>query len=121
MIGMQFPVSDTVALLFARTLYTSLADGAPIAEAVFEGRTAIGRSTQGWGAPVLISSLPTPFGFFSIQRKDPEQRQLAKAGNFICWKERRDFAMLALVSRRKMHSFTRQRLVEFQPRPLPFD
>lgn len=58
-VGMQLPVSDAVAAIFARTLYQSLVDGLSIEEAVFDGRTSISGSIQDWGAPILLTAFPS--------------------------------------------------------------
>ncbi len=57
-VGMQVPVSDVDAHLFARTLYSALVAGHSVEEAVYEGRMAIRGSGLGWGAPVLITCDP---------------------------------------------------------------
>ncbi len=60
-VAMQFPISDEAAIILSQKLYTSLADGRPIDEAVTRGRRAI-KFIQGdtyeWGTPVLFMRAP---------------------------------------------------------------
>jgi len=56
-VAMQFPISDTSAIVFSKKFYTSLAQGDPIDQAVTKGRQAIDLSsfeTLEWGIPVLF-------------------------------------------------------------------
>ena len=57
-IGMQAAVSDVDAHVFARALYSALASGFSLEEAVYEARTAIRGSAVGWAAPVLTTGRP---------------------------------------------------------------
>jgi CHAT domain len=53
-VAMQFPISDTAAIEFARTFYTRIARGLPVDAAVAEGRKALfdDEATE-WATPVL--------------------------------------------------------------------
>ncbi len=53
-VAMQFPISDSAAIEFARTFYTRVADGFPVDAAVAEGRKALfdDEATE-WATPVL--------------------------------------------------------------------
>ncbi|WP_164156016.1 CHAT domain-containing protein [Sandarakinorhabdus rubra] len=53
-VAMQFPISDSAAIEFARTFYTRIADGYPVDAAVAEGRKALfdDEATE-WATPVL--------------------------------------------------------------------
>jgi len=56
-VAMQFPISDTSAIVFSKKFYTSLAQGNPIDQAVTKSRQAIDLSsfeTLEWGIPVLF-------------------------------------------------------------------
>jgi CHAT domain len=59
-VGMQFPVDDKSALLFAEHFYASLAAGLSIDEAVAAGRVAVAVSDdpRGWATPVLYLRSP---------------------------------------------------------------
>lgn len=57
-VGMQVPVPDVDAHLFARAFYSALVAGHSVGEAVYEGRMAIRGSGLGWGAPVLTTADP---------------------------------------------------------------
>lgn len=55
-VAMQFAISDSAALAFARAFYTALAGGRPVDESVRSGRIGIlgsGRGTLEWVTPVL--------------------------------------------------------------------
>ncbi len=57
----QFEVTDEAAIIFARELYSALADGFPIDAAVAEARKAIDlslKNTVEWASPVLYSRAP---------------------------------------------------------------
>ncbi len=53
-VAMQFPITDSAAIEFARTFYTRIADGFPVDAAVAEGRKALfdDEATE-WATPVL--------------------------------------------------------------------
>jgi len=57
-VAMQFPVSDSTALIFAREFYNSVALGYPVDAAISEARRGIyleaGGQSPDWGAPVLF-------------------------------------------------------------------
>lgn len=60
-IAMQFPVTDRGAVTFAGAVYERLAAGAPVEEAVTEGRLAIRRDHPGspeWATPALFLRVP---------------------------------------------------------------
>ena len=60
-LAMQFPITDTAAINFARAFYTRLVVGASVDEAVAQGRKAIlGVATNSleWGTPVLFMRAP---------------------------------------------------------------
>jgi len=57
-VGMQLPVADVDALLFARTFYSALSSAASLEEATYQGRMAIRGSGVDWAAPVLTTSCP---------------------------------------------------------------
>lgn len=60
-IAMQFPISDTAAIAFAHTFYTSVAAGVPVDAAVSEARRAIAfgaDDTLEWATPVLFMRSP---------------------------------------------------------------
>ncbi len=54
-VGMQFTVTDPVAITFSHQFYQALADGYPVDMAVTEGRKAIFVGNHGaeWGTPVV--------------------------------------------------------------------
>jgi hypothetical protein len=59
-VAMQFEITDTAAIIFARELYAAIADGYPLEAALAEARGAIrdeGIPAE-WGAPVLYSRAP---------------------------------------------------------------
>jgi hypothetical protein len=56
-VAMQYPITDRVAVEFARSFYESLADGLPADAAVAEARKAVSIAITGtleWGTPVLF-------------------------------------------------------------------
>ncbi len=55
-VAMQFPISDEAATAFSEALYTQLARGRPVDEAVSKARQAVQVRTDGqeWGTPVLF-------------------------------------------------------------------
>ena len=56
-VAMQYPITDRVAVEFARSFYESLADGLPADAAVAEARKAVSIAVTGtleWGTPVLF-------------------------------------------------------------------
>lgn len=59
-VGMQFPVRDESAVLFAETFYAALVNGLAIDEAVSTGRVAVAAAgdARGWGTPVLYLRAP---------------------------------------------------------------
>ncbi|MDC0771347.1 tetratricopeptide repeat protein [Streptomyces sp. HD] len=59
-VAMQFAITDTAAIEFAREFYDSIAGGHPLDAAVYEGRRAIlnEASSFEWGTPVLYSRAP---------------------------------------------------------------
>src|SRR5207249_1432886 len=60
-IAMQYEISATAAIEFARSLYEALADGVPVDAAVVEARKAITFADAGsveWGTPVLHMRSP---------------------------------------------------------------
>ena len=61
-IAMQFPISDEAARAFSKELYTQLARGRPVDEAVSGARKAVearpGTEGQEWGTPVLLMRAP---------------------------------------------------------------
>ena len=59
-IAMQFPISDEAARVFSEELYTQLARGRPVDEAVSRARQAVrfGMEGQEWGTPVLLMRAP---------------------------------------------------------------
>ncbi|MFQ6016508.1 MAG: CHAT domain-containing protein, partial [Anaerolineae bacterium] len=74
-VAMQFPVSDTAAIVFSREIYTSLAKGYPIDEAVTRGRRAIKFIEPGsveWGTPVLFMRARDGVIFNVVE--EPEER-----------------------------------------------
>ena len=61
-VAMQFPISDRAAILFAGSLYPSLAKGLPLDAAVAEARRKIRithRESMEWATPVLFMRSPT--------------------------------------------------------------
>jgi hypothetical protein len=59
-VAMQFEITDDAAIIFARELYSAIADGYPLEAALAEARGAIrdaGNPTE-WGTPVLYSRAP---------------------------------------------------------------
>ncbi|MFQ5856434.1 MAG: CHAT domain-containing protein, partial [Anaerolineae bacterium] len=70
----QFEVTDEAAIIFARELYSALADGFPIDAAVAEARKAINlslKNTVEWASPVLYSRAPDGL-IFDIPEVDPD-------------------------------------------------
>jgi len=65
-LGMRFRIYDDDALVFSRTFYTELAQGAPIEEALLQTRRSLAKRPRTWtvGVPVLYTSLATPTGGF---------------------------------------------------------
>jgi hypothetical protein len=60
-IAMQFPVTDRAAVTFAASVYRRLAAGAPVDEAVTDGRLAIRGTHPGspeWATPALFLRVP---------------------------------------------------------------
>lgn len=60
-IANQFEVTDDAAIIFAREVYSAMADGFPIDAAVAEARKAIDlslKNTVEWASPVLYSRTP---------------------------------------------------------------
>ncbi len=66
---MRFPVLDDDARGLARTLYSELARGSSVEDAVHQARLALARKDRPWtvGVPVLYTSLAAPAGGFSAQ------------------------------------------------------
>ncbi len=65
-LGMQFVIDDADALALARTLYSMLARGLPVEEAVQRARLALAKSKNTWaiGVPVLYTALNEAAGGF---------------------------------------------------------
>ena len=59
-VAMQFEITDTAAIVFARELYGAVAEGLPLEAAMAEGRLALSHqvSTVEWATPVLYSRTP---------------------------------------------------------------
>lgn len=75
-IGMQFEITDGVAIKFAEELYTSLAKGQPVDIAMISARRAIFSATPDieWGTPVLF--LRSEDGqIFAPQDTEPQGRE----------------------------------------------
>jgi hypothetical protein len=63
-VAMQFPVSDMAAIAFSARLYSALARGEPLEEAVDSGRMrikALAPDQREWATPVLFLGDTTPF------------------------------------------------------------
>ena len=59
-LAMSVPIQDAAAHQFARAMYSSLAEGTQLDEAVFEGRCAIYGMGSDWAAPQLMISGSKP-------------------------------------------------------------
>lgn len=60
-LAMQFPISDTAAIDFARVFYSRLVKGSPVDEATTQGRKSIFSGNSGameWATPVLYMRAP---------------------------------------------------------------
>lgn len=60
-LAMQFPISDTAAIDFARVFYSRLVKGSPVDEATTQGRKAVFSGNSGameWATPVLYMRAP---------------------------------------------------------------
>lgn len=81
-LAMQFPVTDRAALTLAAAVYERLAAGAPVDEAVTEGRLAI-RGTQAgspeWATPALFLRVPDG-RVFAAPKADRGRRARLVAG-----------------------------------------
>ena len=77
-IGMQAPISDTVAHLFVRTLYAAILQRLSIEEAVFEARTAISGAGQDWATPVLMTGSPSVAILGDVAQAAPIKTNLPK-------------------------------------------
>lgn len=90
-VAMQFPISDTSAIVFSRDFYTALAQGDPIDQAVTKGRQAIDFATLEtveWGIPVLFMRSEDGV-VFNMREKARPVRQAplpAQAGPLFCRK-----------------------------------
>lgn len=73
-VGMQTPISDTGALLFARAMYASLADGTPLEVGVDQGRTAASGSGLDWLAPIMMAAAAES-PVFSVPVRAPRQTE----------------------------------------------
>ena len=62
-IAMSAPIQDSSAHQFARAMYSSLAEGTPLDEAVFEARCAIMGSGSAWAIPQLMLTSGEPIAF----------------------------------------------------------
>ena len=79
-VAMQFEITDTAAITFARELYGAIADGYPLDAALAEARGAIrdqGNPTE-WATPVLYSRAPD-LRLFDLPRR-AAARPTAPAG-----------------------------------------
>ena len=68
-LGMRLSVADEDALTFSRILYSELAKGSPVEEAVMQARQKLAASPNPWalGVPILYTALDTPaLGFSSV-------------------------------------------------------
>ncbi len=77
-IAMQFPITDSAAIVFSETVYRCLAAGEPIDAAVTEGRHAMAARFPrqlAWGTPVLFLHVPDGRLFVSgrLRPPDPER------------------------------------------------
>ena len=59
-LAMSMPIQDAAAHQFSRALYSSLAEGTQLDEAVFEGRCAIAGMGCDWSAPQLMLNVSQP-------------------------------------------------------------
>ena len=59
-LAMSMPIQDAAAHQFSRALYSSLAEGTQLDEAVFEGRCAIAGMGCDWSAPQLMLNVTQP-------------------------------------------------------------
>src|SRR5260221_3253842 len=69
-LGMRMSIHDDDARAFSRSLYSDLASGTSVEEALFQARLTLGNGPRPWviGVPVLYTSLTTPpAGFPSIE------------------------------------------------------
>ncbi|HEX2217384.1 MAG TPA: CHAT domain-containing protein [Gemmatimonadales bacterium] len=71
-VAMQFSISDVAAIQFCKALYTALAQGQPIEQAVTEGRMLLADTPHlswEWTTPVLYLQTPS----LCLPRIDPEE------------------------------------------------
>jgi hypothetical protein len=94
-VAMQYPITDRVAVEFARSFYESLADGLPADAAVAEARKTVSIAVTGtleWGTPVLFmraadgamfdlaDQRPGAFSFEATDMAGPAPQKSAHAG-----------------------------------------
>jgi hypothetical protein len=69
-VAMQFPISDSAAIVFTTEFYGSLADGEPVDQAVTSGRKAmLSDFPREWATPVLFLRAPDGRIFDRIERR----------------------------------------------------
>jgi hypothetical protein len=69
-VAMQYEITDTTAIEFARNFYEAVADGLPVDAAATEARTAVSvKSALEWGTPVLYTR-SSDGRIFDIQEAD---------------------------------------------------
>jgi hypothetical protein len=76
-VAMQFPISDSAAILFARTFYECILQGAPVDAAIVEGRKdlrANKETASEWATPVLYLRSKDGVLFEWGQDRAPEAR-----------------------------------------------
>ena len=82
-LAMQYEISDTAAIEFARTFYETLAEGFPVDRATAEARIAVSLAfshTVEWGIPVLAMRAPDGHLFGQVQaRRDDFSRSVPPA------------------------------------------
>jgi len=74
-LGMRFSIPDEDALTFSWALYTNLANGVEVEEAVFQARRSLMRGNQcNWlaGVPILYTSLERPASGFATPTGHPQ-------------------------------------------------
>ncbi|TAH51164.1 MAG: CHAT domain-containing protein [Chloroflexota bacterium] len=81
--AMQFPVTDTSAILFSTEFYRTLADGYPVDAAVNEARRAIyldDNNVVEWGTPVLFMRAADGMIFQKEEAMPDEKSEKPKGG-----------------------------------------
>ena len=89
-LAMQYDITDSVAVAFARNFYEAIADGLPVDTAVTDARNAVSLANEQsleWGTPVLYLRAQDGriFALQSPSKRDPVRPSILKTGRVWQW------------------------------------